>query len=250
MSPTLRQALVVGAFATLCSVTAVLAIGAVTRAPFVLTTPASALTTNPGSTYTPGIVTSGDATVSRRPDIAFLSVGVEAQASSATAAQKDLANQAAKLISRVKGLGVPDQDINTSGYSIGPRYTNDGAINGYQAGEQLAIKWHNVDNVGTALDALVQQGGATRVSVSFGLADPKAAQAEARALAIADARARAAAMAKAAGVQLGPVLSVSDFTSGGRTYAGSFAPAADATTQVPVGQLDIMVTVELSFAIA
>lgn len=248
MTPALRQGLVVGAFATLCAVSATLAVSALSRSPVVLATPT--VTTNPGTTYSPGIITSGDATVTKRPDIAILNAGVDAQASTAAAAQKDLANQAAKLIARIKSLGVPDQDISTSGYSIGPRYTNDGTINGYQASEQLQMKWHNVDNVGTALDALVQQGGATRIGVSFGLADPKAAQAEARTLAIGDARARAAAMAKAAGVQLGQVLSISDNTTGVRTPNYSLAPAADSGTQVPVGQLDIAVTVEVDFAIA
>jgi uncharacterized protein len=248
MTPALRQALVVGAFATLCAVSATLAVSALSRSPIVLATPTA--TTNSGTTNGPGIITSGDATVSTRPDIAFLSAGVDAQASTATAAQKALANQAARLIARAKSLGIPDQDINTSGYSIGPRYTTDGQINGYQASEQLDLKWHNVDNVGTALDALVQQGGATRVSVSFGLADLKAAQAEARTLAIGDARSRAAAMAKAAGVQVGQVLSVSDLTQGARSPVADYAPAADAPTQVPVGQLDIVVTVEVDFAIA
>lgn len=249
MTPSLRQTLVVGAFAALCAVSATLAVNALSRSPIVLATPTG--TTNPGTGYSPGILTSGDATVSKRPDIAFLSAGVEAQASTAAAAQKDLANQAAKLIARIKALGVPDQDVNTSGYSIGPRYSNDGStITGYQASEQLEFKWHNVDNVGTALDALVQQGGATRIGVSFGLNDPKAAQAEARTQAIGDARTRAAAMARAAGVQLGQVLSVSDNTSGVRTPSYALAPSADAGTQVPVGQLDITVTVEVDFAIA
>jgi hypothetical protein len=252
MSPALRQALVVGAFATLCAVSATLALSAITRPTVVLATPTGTTGTTPtnGTTLTAGITTAGDATVSKRPDIAFLSAGVEAQASSAAAAQRDLATQAGKLIARAKGLGIPDADINTSGYAIGPRYNQDGTVAGYTAGEQLEMKWHNVGNVGTALDALVQEGGATRVSVSFGLADTKAAQAEARALAIADARTRAAAMAKAAGVQLGQVLSVTDFTTGGRSSPIGYAPAAADTTQVPVGQLDVMVTVEVVFAIA
>jgi len=131
MTPALRQTLVVGAFATLCAVSATLAVNALSRSPVVLATPT--VTTNPGTVYSPGIITSGDATVSKRPDIAFLSAGVEAQASTAAAAQKDLANQAGKLIGRIKSLGVPDQDVNTSGYSLGPRYTNDGTITGYQA---------------------------------------------------------------------------------------------------------------------
>jgi uncharacterized protein YggE len=102
------------------------------------------------------------------------------------------------------------------------------------------------------LDALVQEGGATQVGVGFGLADPKAAQAEARSLAIGDARSRAQAMASAAGVKLGSVLRVSDLSSSGVAPSyRDFAPSAgSATTQVPVGQLDIQVTVEVDFAIA
>lgn len=249
MSPALRQALVVGAFAALCAVTASLAIEAITRPAVVLATPTASTPVNQTS-YAPGIVTAGDATVSKRPDVAFLSAGVEAQASTAGAAQRDLASQAGRLIARARSLGIPDSDINTSGYAIGPRYGNDGTLTAYTASEQLEMKWHNVDNVGTALDALVQEGGATRVGVSFGLNDPKAAQAEARSLAIADARNRAAAMAKAAGVSLGQVLSVTDLTAGVRTPQADYAPSAAAATQVPVGQLDVTVTVQVEFTIA
>lgn len=248
MSPALRQALVVGAFAALCAVSAALAINALSRPAIVLATPTASTPVNQ-TTYTPGIVTTGDATVSKRPDVAFLSAGVESQAPTAAAAQKDLASQAGRLIARARALGIPDSDINTSGYSIGPRYSNDGTLSGYTASEQLEMKWHNVDNVGTALDALVQEGGATRIGVSFGLNDPKAAQADARSLAIADARNRAAAMAKAAGVTLGQVLSVSDYTAGVRAPQADYAPSAAAATQVPVGQLDVTVTVEVDFAI-
>ena len=249
MSPNVRPALIVGAFAVLLSLTVSLAVGSMNRSPVILTNP-TAVTTNPGSNVTTGILTSGDATVSRRPDIAYISAGVQAQASTAAGAQRNLATQANQLVARAKALGVPDTDVNTSGYAIGPHYSNDGSLAGYDASEQLTIKWHNVDNVGTALDALVQQGGATRISVSFGIADLKSAQADARAQAIADARTRATAMAKAAGVQLGPVLSVSDYTTGGQSPPSPYASAAADTTQLPVGQLQVTVVVEVAFAIA
>ena len=220
--------------------------------PVILQTPLTnvAATT---SYFNPGVITGGDATVSKRPDIAYINVGVEAQASSASQAQKDLATLANKLIAKAKSLGIPDKEINTSGYSVGPIYSNDGRnITGYQAGLSLNLKWHNVDNVGTALDGLVQQGGATRISVSFGLNDPKAAQAEARSQAIADAKSRATAMAKAAGVQLGQVLRITDQTTVSRPPMYELAPvarAADSTT-VPVGELEVTVQVEVDFALA
>jgi uncharacterized protein len=250
MPASIRPVLIAAAVATLCSVLVALVVGAMNRPPVFISTPAAASST---SAVQAGVITSGDATVSKRPDIAFLSVGVQSQQSTAAAAQSDLANKAARLISRAKALGVADKDLSTSGYAVNPNYAQpEATLNGYVASETLQITWHNVDTVGKALDALVQEGGATQVGVGFGLADPKSAQAEARSLAIADARSRAQAMASAAGVTLGVVLLVSDLSTSGvqplyRDYAGAAAPAP---SQLPVGQLDVQVTVEVDFAIA
>ena len=251
MPSSLRLAVVPAAIAVLCSVTVALAAVALAgnRATTLITVPAA----NGSSSPATGILTSGDATVSKKPDLATITTGVQAQATTAAAAQSDLASKISKLVARIKGLGVPDADLSTSGYWVGPAYSSDGqTITSYRASVQLVAKWHNVDNVGKALDAIVQEGGATNVSVGFGLNDPKSAEAEARSLAIADARARAQAMASAAGVKLGQVLRVSDLSTSARPPypydAAAGAPAAIAT-QVPVGQMSVQVTVEVDFAL-
>ena len=234
------------AIATACSLVVVVAVTAAGRPTVLVSAPAAS------SVVGSGVITSGDATVSKKPDIAFLSVGVESQQSTASAAQSDLAGKAAKLIAKAKALGIADKDTTTSGYWVGPYYSPGGqTISGYRASEQLQLKWHAVDTVGKALDTLVQDGGATHVSVSFGLADPKAARAEARTLAIADAHSRAQAMAAAAGVKLGQVVRVSDVTFSGYPSAsyGLKAAAAD-SSQLPVGELNLTVTVEVAYAIA
>jgi len=234
-----------------CSVVGALVVVAAGRQPVLITT--AAVTPVSSSGVELGVISSGDATVSKKPDVAFISVGVESQQSTAASAQSDLAGKAAKLIARAKALGIADKDLNTSGYSIGPYYA-DGSqtIRGYRAGEQLFFKWHNVDTVGKTLDALVQEGGATNVSVGFGLADPKAAQAEARTLAIGDAHARAQGMAAAAGVKLGQVVRVSDVSFSGYPAASydMKAAAGPVPTQLPVGELNVTVTVEVAYAIA
>jgi uncharacterized protein len=248
MTLPIRMVFVSTATASLFALVVVLAASAAGRPAVFITSPAASSTT---ASLQAGVITSGDATVSKKPDVAYLSVGVESQQSTASAAQSDLANKAAKLIARAKGLGVADKDLNTSGYSIGPYYPpNAQTISGYRASEQLQLKWHTVDTAGKAVDALVQEGGATNVGVSFGLADPKAAQAEARTLAIADARSRAQAMANAAGVKLGQVIRVSDLTFSGYPSTGSDSrAAAPAGTQLPVGELTVTITVEVDFAI-
>jgi hypothetical protein len=248
MTSSIRAALVAVASAALVVLVVLVAVMAAGRPPVFISSPAASTT----SSIESGVFTSGDASVSKKPDTAFVYAGVESQQSTAAAAQSDLATKAANLIARIKALGVPDKDLNTSGYAVGPIYTPSGqTISGYRASEQLQVTWHDVNNVGKALDAIVQEGGATNVGASFGLADPKAAQAEARTLAIADARSRAQAMATAAGIRLGAVVRVTDLTSSGlpsaRFDVGAGAPA---TTQLPVGELTVAVTVEVDFAIA
>lgn len=243
-----NNTLLTAGIAVACSLIVAAAVTALNR-PIVLTGSPSA--TLVASSITPAILTSGDATVSKKPDLATVVAGVEAQSSTAAGAQSDLAAKAGKLISRIKALGVPDSDLSTAGYFVGPIYSPSGqAVTGYRASEQLVAKWHNVDSVGKALDAVVQEGGATNASVSFGLADPKSAEAEARSLAIADAKSRAAAMASAAGVRLGQVIQVSDLSTQSR-YPQSYnlGAAQAAPTQVPVGELQVQVTVEVDFAI-
>src|SRR5260370_21013390 len=198
--------------ATLCALAATLAVLAVSRPSSVLVASPSATSTT--SSFDPGVITTGDATVSRKPDLALISASVESKQSTASAAQSDLAAKAAGLIARAKALGIADKDINTSSYAVGPSYApNTGTIDGYRAFEALLLKWRNVDTVGKTLDALVQEGGATQVSVGFTLAHPKAAQADARALALADALTRAQAIAVASGVKLGKGLRVSHLTT-------------------------------------
>ena len=242
----MRNTLVTVGIAVTCSLVVAAAFTAFNR-PIVLTGTQSAAV----GTITPAILTSGDAIVSKKPDLAIVYAGVQSEQSTAAGAQSDLATKANKLITRIKALGVPDSDLSTTGYWVGPVYDQTGrSITDYRASEDLVAKWHTVDSVGKVLDAIVQEGGATNVSVSFQLNDPKPAQAEARSLAIADARAKASAMASAAGVRLGQVIQISDLTTQTRYPAPFAAPDGATKTQVPVGQLDVQVSVEVDFAIA
>ena len=250
MPQTVRLVVIPIAAAVAVSI-AIAAVIVANRPPILVNVRSATTSSGPNS----AILASGDATVSKKPDLAIISAGLDAQAATASAAQQGLAAKAAKLIARIKQLGVADKDLSTSGYWVGPNYEPNGqTISSYRAAEQLSVKWHNVDTVGATLDTIVQQGGATSLSVSFGLANPKAAQAEARALAIADAKSKAQAMASAAGVQLGAVIRVTDTASSYQPpYPFSYAAGAAAdksVTQVPLGQLDVQVTVEVDYAIA
>ena len=204
----------------------------------------------------PGILTTGDATVKVRPDIAIITVGVTAQAVTAADAQAQAAERVARILDRAKQLGIADQDTKNAGYSIQPQYASGPnqapKITGYQATQQVTLTYRKVDDAGRALDVLVQNDGATNATLQFALSDSKAAQADARAKAIADARSKAQAMADAAGVRLGAAISVSDQSGSPIAFDSvKFTPAAApaAQTQIPVSNLDIVIRVTVQFAI-
>ena len=70
------------------------------------------------STQVPSIVTSGEATVHRAPDIAFVSIAVETRARTPREAQQLNADAMSSVQQRVAKAGVARDAVRTTGYSI------------------------------------------------------------------------------------------------------------------------------------
>jgi uncharacterized protein YggE len=162
----------------------------------------------------PGTVTvTGTGTASGTPDELQLSLEVSATASSVRAAL-DAADQATGRVSdALTADGVAAADLQTSGMSIQPQYSQQDTITGYNAGESLTAELRGLAKAGQEITDAVDAGGdAVRIdSVQLDLTD-QAAQlmARARADAISDARTRAGEYAAAAGHQLGDVLAITE----------------------------------------
>lgn len=207
----------------------------------------------------PGIVTVGDSTVKVKPDIALITVGAVAQAGTAAEAQRLVSERTDRILQKAKELGIADRDVKTAGYNIQPQYTSRGGdqparISGYQAMQQIALTYRKVEDAGKALDALIQSDAGNTVNLRFGLDDLKPSQAEARRLAIEDARSKAEAMARTAGVRLGKILAVNDQSTSAQPYPrfgfdAVAAPMPAGAAQVPAGELDVVVHVQVQFAI-
>jgi uncharacterized protein YggE len=157
----------------------------------------------------------GHGEVRGAPDMAQVTAGVTATAP--TAAQALAANS-----SRMKGvfaalakLGVAEKNIQTTNFFVSPQYTNGDnnasrRLTGYQVNNDVTVRLEDVGKLGGALDALVAAGANQINGVSFSIQNDAPLLEKARTQAIADARARAETYAKAAGVTLGPILSVSE----------------------------------------
>lgn len=144
--------------------------------------------------------------------------------------------------------------MQTSNLSINPNWTgydsSTPTISGYVASNMLTVRVRKLDTTGAVLDAAVTDGANTLNGLTFGLADPEPAYNEARKEAVADARAKAELLATAAGVSLGQVLSIAD--GGAMTDPAPMYREAVSAAPVPVvgGELGLIATVTVTYAIA
>lgn len=157
---------------------------------------------------------SGHGEVRSTPDIAFVTSGVTTQG--ATAAEALAANTKAmtELFAALKTAGIDDKDVQTSNFSVQPRYdySNGQApkLVGYDVSNNVSITLKKVDRLGALLDKLVQSGSNQITGISFDVSKPQEAMDEARKLATEDATRKATLYAKAMGVELGKVMQVSE----------------------------------------
>jgi uncharacterized protein YggE len=202
------------------------------------------------STDQPVISAQGIGRVTAPPDLLTLVIGVETRAASSDAALKDNANRANALIDTLKRHGVAAKDIATSQLSISPTYDNNGQhITGYQVGNIVTAKVHDIQSAGQLIDAAAGAAGdAVRIQqIAFGFDDDSALLAQARTDAVRRAHDQADQMAKAAGVKLGRVRSISEGSevSPGPRYGlgAANAPGNAAPTPIEPGTQELTVTV-------
>jgi hypothetical protein len=210
--------------------------------------PAAALADSAAQTL-PQITVTGEASVTVVPDLATVSLGVTTIGT--TASEALTANSAAlqAVMARLTAAGIDARDIQTSNLSLNPNYVSrDGdqvaQIQNYTASNTVTVIVRKIDQTGAVLDAAVKDGANTLNGLSFGLADPRPKEDAARQAAVADAKAKADLLATAAGVHLGPVMSIVE-GGGVEPPMPMYKMAASAPVPVSGGTLDIAASVTM-----
>jgi uncharacterized protein len=200
------------------------------------------------------ITVSGHGTVEVVPDIATVSAGVQAKAESAVEVMDTIGTSSQDLVVTLRGLGIADEDIQTSGLSLFPMFAHDAqTVTGYQGSTNVTVTVRAVDQVGVVLDALKGFVGEelTLGGISFSYDEPEAVLGAARTAAIDNARARAEQYAAAAGTEVGRILRIMESTVPTRVFARAGAmPAADAAESIAIepGSQELGVDVSVVFA--
>ncbi len=208
-----------------------------------------------------GIWVSGTGEVMVVPDVAILSLGVEAQALSVAEAKDQAAEAMADIMEVLKNEGVDEKDIQTRYFNI-QRVTRwddqkyEETVIGYRVTNTVTAKIREVAGAGDVIDAVAAAGGDfTRInSISFTVDDPSPYYEEAREKAVADAEAKAKLLAEVAGVKLGKPSYISESSyvpspiyRHDLVEAAAEVPAP--TTPITPGEMEITLTVQLAYAI-
>jgi len=202
----------------------------------------------------PVMIVTGSAQVSVAPDLATVILGAETQSRQAVEALRKNSTAMGELFNLLQESGIEQKDMQTSGLSLEPQYLHSSGalpkLTGYVARNRVTVRLRDLDKLGALLDAAVSTGSNVFHGLSFGLQDPVAAQDIALAKAVARARAKAEIMAGAAGVELGPLLSISESGSRGQPVP-IMREAVMAMDAVPVaeGSVSINATANLTFEI-
>ena len=128
----------------------------------------------------------GTGQVKGTPDVADLSIGVEAQAASAVDALSTVNDRAQKVLGVLHDAGVDDADIQTSNLQVNPTYDDHNHISGYSASNSVIARIRDLSKAGAIIDAAAAKAGDNiRVdSITFSIDDDSALLAAARAKAV------------------------------------------------------------------
>ena len=207
----------------------------------------------------PSISVSGEGRVTAAPDMGHIQLGVRRQAATAAGAMSAANQAAAAVLAEVTARGIEERDVQTTRIGLNPvwehRQNQPAKVVGYEAVNDLAIRVRDLDDMGTLLDALVNEGANTVQGISFAIDDSDTLRSEARLAAIKDARAKAETLAEGAGVALGGVRAVSELGAGRpqpmmRQMNMAAADSMESSVPIAAGEMEIAVRVQAVWDIA
>jgi uncharacterized protein len=209
---------------------------------------------SPNATRT--VRASGEGRISAAPDIARVTIGVEAQDPSLARASADATARMKKVMAAIEKGGVAAKDVRTIRYGVDVQRSfgksSAGVVIGYRVVNQVLVTVRDLPRLGGLLDQVVAAGANDVGALSLEKDDTSPERARALERAMSDARARGSVLAKAAGGSLGEALHVEE---GGRApivpvaLMGVRTAAASSDVPVSTGELDFVATVDVTFAL-
>lgn len=198
---------------------------------------------------------SGEGKVTAAPDTAYLSLGVITE--KPTAAEAQSANSIAmnSVIDAVKKVGIKDEDIKTTDYSIYPKYNYDetakvNTIIGYAVSNTIYITVKDISKAGQIIDAAVKNGANSCSSISFEVSDYEKYYNMALQSALSNAQSKAKTISNFLKIKLKAPVTITENSSGiSKIYPAilNSTSSSSASTPIQAGTYEIKANVSLVY---
>jgi uncharacterized protein YggE len=154
----------------------------------------------------------GEGQVEVNPDIAYIQLGVTTLNEQVERAASTNSKTVKRVLAAVSSAGLAERDMSTSNYSVSAErpYGSEDREPAYRVQNMVELTVRDLANVGSVLGAAMAAGANEVRSVRMELENARPALVEARRLAAQDAREKAQQLAELHGVELGPVLEISE----------------------------------------
>lgn len=199
---------------------------------------------------------SATGTVFARPDTAHISTGVASDAETARAALDQNSAAMKRVISELKEQGLKPEDIQTTDFSVSPRYQHfkdnrPPKLIGYRVDNSVRIRVKDLQKLGAILDTVVTLGSNQIGGISFSISTADDLLDKARAKAMNRVIAKAKLYAHSAGIRLGEIQSIREASLGTPprpVMARAFSKGAEAVP-IEAGEQGLQIRVDVSWEI-
>ena len=156
----------------------------------------------------------GTGEVRAQPDVAFVTLGVEARKPSLADARAAVATTVDKLLALTRDLKIDPKYVDSTRLQVQPEYRwnekdSQRVLLGYLVSRQIDLELRDLEQLGALLERAVTAGANQLGDARLDSTHRKDLERDALARAVADARLNAEALVKAAGAKLGAVRSLS-----------------------------------------
>ena len=207
------------------------------------------------SQYERLVSVTGNSELEVTPNLAILSVAVQTENKSASLAASKNATDMNKVIAALKKAGVDEDTISTQGYSLHElNHWEDGKrINdGFRVSNNIRFETTDINKVGELFDVAIKAGATSVNSPQFTVSDKEEITKKLLKMAMENATEKADVLVQAAGASRGPVVTISENSTGGiwyRTMDYEMISAKDDSTPIVADDVKLTARVSVSFAI-
>ena len=202
------------------------------------------------------IMIEADGKVTAKPDIAMTSMGMTAKGKTVLEAQQKNTEAVNKLIVKLKGFNIANDDIQTANYNVYPEYDyKDGSstLVGYSVSQSVQIKIRDLKNADKVLGLAGELGLNNVGGLSFTIDDSDVYIAEARQKAMEKAAEKARVLSQMLGVKITGIVSYNEYEADGKGVyykaVEDYGMGGGATPTIESGSMDVVIHVSVTLGI-